>query len=207
MIFDKYYDRSLDLMLYGDKDKHIEAFLKVVPLEFCEMVQEGLRNYRKYLKDNKDIPVPYRDIVEFNDSLITEGDMLYWYSINIKDGSLNLGECVVDGDYEYDQFMMVIYPFGLRRYDNMNVFDVKILGEITYNYYEQLIGDDIRIYDSESMIIRFVKFPFNKAMIASHEYLSYLSRLNLVDMKDMKCEYNLSDLINRKEKIRSRKKF
>ena len=103
MIFDIYYDKTLWAMASGYKGEDIIKFIENIPEELIEKIKNILWLYRCYLVGNMDFDDIFSDEKsKLNDSVKTSGDMLYFYSLDLDAGSLDIGDSGSDGSVDDD---------------------------------------------------------------------------------------------------------
>ena len=211
MIFDIYYDKTLWAMASGYKGEDIIKFIENIPEELIEKIKNILWLYRCYLVGNIEFDDIFSDEKsKLNDSVKTSGDMLYFYSLDLDAGSLDIGEAIVDGEIIYDTFQITLYPFRRKDYINIDNFSDYFLGDASFNYVEDVRDDDFKLYDFDFMRFNLFKLPFGITILCSGEYASHYkdgkverNRYSLVNIRKIPNNYNVSDLRNKL--VRSRK--
>lgn len=208
MIFGRYYDMALWLMSYGCKKQGIINFIENIPEEFLKKIQKSLLIYQHYLVGDRDA---YMQDGEFDlsDSIRTPGDMLYWYSINIETGAIDMGEAIDDGEGYYDTFQMTLYPLKRKHYMNLENFEEHLLGDASYNFFEENIDDLVKIFDFDYMNFNLFRLPFGIMLLRSGETSSYYkngkverNRYNFLSIRDIPKDYTIGDLKNRHVRCR-----
>ena len=203
MIINETYDRSLWLMLCGDKvnREKITSFLKLVPREFYTMLRISLGFYvsrEMNFSINKDDEF-YKSF--FNGEVITSGDMRYWYVIEPRTGVLSLGENIIDEDEEYELFHMILYPIDKKVLLDETRYHDCLVGKIVNNEYLDKVNNMI----SYNMI----RFPFCDLLVSSCKCgLRFKNKYHLIDMDKMPEKYNINNIKSEesvKKLIRGRK--
>ena len=206
MIFGRYYDIALWMISSGNMSHLIIDVLGNIPDSMLNEIRKSLLLYPQFFSCGNN------DKLKLNGKFRTSGDMLYWYSINPDTGALDLGECIDDGEECYNTFQMTLYPLRRKNYMNMESFSEYLLGDISYNYVEEFISDDMMLFDFDTMKFELVKYPFNIMMLCSGETTSYdkninsiKNRYNIVNVSNIPKDYNLPDLRGRKRFVRCRR--
>ena len=211
MIFGKYYDKSLWVMSCGKKKEDIIKFVESIPEELIRQIQKSLILYQYYAERHKDVPEGIS--INFSGEVVVPGDMGYWYSIDKTTGALDLGEYIKDDKDKYDTFQMTLYPLKRKQYNSMESFDEHFIGDVSYNYINQIYDEDLELVDSDTMEFSLVKFPFGIMGLCSSEMSVYnknpntrRNRYSYVDMKKAPGNYSVSDLREKNKLVRRRKK-
>lgn len=200
MIFNEDYDRSLWLILSGNKNnrERIANFIKEIPEELYKQIRKSLLRYREYLNKNRGILVCDREPIEFSGEFETAGDMLYWYSIDAVTGELEIGKGIKVEKEVLDVFQLTLYPLTKRQYRKMTTLNDYLLGEIIFNYTEEEINGEICLVDSDSAEFKLITLPFDKTIVKSFESFPYMrDRFGFVDVKSSSQDYSISDLSNK----------
>ena len=85
MLFDKNFDKSLWLLIKGDRRNRgkIVDFVKSLSNEFIVMIQEGLLEYEKYKKDFEDWKKAAQSKVKaYKQGKITKDELFEWIMKN-----------------------------------------------------------------------------------------------------------------------------
>lgn len=211
MIFGKYYDKSLWVMSYGKKKEDIIKFVESIPDGLIRQIQKSLILYQHYILRQKEIPEGISIIL--SGEVVTPGDIAYWYSIDKKTGALDLGEYIKDGNDKYDTFQMTLYPLKRKQYNGMESFDEHFIGDVSYNYTNQVYDEDLEVVDSDTMEFSLIKFPFGIMGLCSSETSVYdknpntrRNRYSYVNMRNVPGNYNVTDLRDKNKLVRRRKK-
>lgn len=190
MIFDKdYYDKSLWLMLKVDRENRdrIIDFIKCIPYELHIQIQDSIRIYKEKVKDN-DILFSECDY-KLSGDFETNRHVLYWYDINIDNGSLTLGYSILYGYIYWDSIIMELVP-----YDEMyqlRYFDDELIGNLEYDF--TTTETSIACNEKEYNIIN---TPFGNLIISMLEDRQNRKRLgiNRVDIEKIPDELFINDL-------------
>ena len=208
MIFDRYYDMTLWLMSSGKKKEDIVRFIENIPEELLEKIQKTLLLYQGYLVGDREAYMQDEEF-QLSGSIKTTGDMLYWYSLNAETGALDMGEGIDDGEEHYDTFQITLYPFKRKHYMNLENFEEHLLGDISYNFAEEMILDDIKLFDFDYMNFNLFRLPFGIMLLRSGETSVYYkngkvekNRYNFVSIRDIPKDYSISDLKNKHVRCR-----
>jgi len=216
MIFSNNYDRSLWLIVSGNKKVRILDFINNIPIELIKEIQKSLELYQLYLNKNKGIPARSREKINLSGKVKTPGDMLYWYNIDSLTGALIMGECITFEEEIYDKFQMTIYPLKREYYRNLESLDTCLLGDISYNYFHEQVNEDLTMTYSDTTDFNLIKLPFSTSLICSGDTVSTLkcggkitfqtkNRYDLVNIKQTPYDYNISRLNNKNKLVRSKK--
>lgn len=216
MIFSRKYDKSLWLMSLGNKKEAIVNFIARLPQDFCDDVQDSIKKYYHYLLENKNVSIEDIEKIELKGKYITSGDMFYWYSIDLATGSLTMGEGIEYDGCEYNTIWLSINPFNMEKYNKLEMLDTYLLGDISYNFIEDYVNEDLQVVDMDTTEFSLVKLPFGSCAIISsimdsrvkndgEIILVQKDRANLVNMRNIPNTYD-TDMIGKKfARIRKRK--
>ncbi len=206
-MFNVNYDKTLSLMLAGSKSKRerIIEFLKEIPLELLNQMYKSFDEYQEYLDRNKNISLMDKEIINFSGKFITNGEMVYWYNIESWSGTLDLGKCICYMGDEINVFQMTIYPYNQQDYNNMKIGDDNALGEILYNFVEDVIDDKLCMVDRDSMDFTLIKKTLGNVVMAREYSDGIRRRYNLVNMKNIPDILDVNKL-DQNRLVRSRKK-
>lgn len=96
MLFDKNFDKSLWLLIKGDRRNRgkIVDFVKSLSSEFILMIQEGLLEYEKYKKRNEEIPLNDREYECFDNQIYNGLGELYSFNIDPKKDILSITKSI-----------------------------------------------------------------------------------------------------------------
>lgn len=209
MVFGRCYDRALWLMLNGNKGEEIKRFLECIPEEFLKKIQKTLNYYQDYLLRDEDI-CSVNENFKLNDSVVTNGDMIYWYSLDIETRALDIGEGINDDEFVYDTFQIRLFPLKRKHYRNLESFDEHLLGDISYNFAEEII-DERQLYDFDYISYNLFRLPFGIMLVRSNCYSAYYKdgrvgkdKYHFVNVRDIPRDYDVLSLNNKH--VRSRKK-
>lgn len=216
MIFSNNYDRSLWLIVSGNKKDIILDFINNIPSELIAEIQKSLQLYQLYLHKNKGIPARSRERIDLNGKFQTTGDMLYWYKIDSLTGALRMGESISFEEEIYDKFQMTLYPLKKEYYKRLENLDECLLGDISYNFFNMYIAEDSTMIYSDTTDFNLIKLPFGTSLIYSREMkpniddsskITFQIRngYNLVNVKRAPYDYNITRLNNKNRLVRSRK--
>lgn len=167
MIFSRKYDKSLWLMSLGNKRNMIVDFIDRLPHVFCEEVQDAIKSYYRYLVENKNISRRDRKQIEIKGKFLAYGDMFYWYSIDSVTGALNIGEGIIYEGEEYNTIWMTINPFKSEYYNTLSTLDVCLLGDMSYNFIEDYVDDELQVIHMDNMEFNLIRLPFGKSAVCS----------------------------------------
>ena len=212
MIFNKYYDRTLWIMLSSNKRQRILDFVNNIPKGLLKKIQSSLEMYQLFLfglamdKEN----------IELSGSIKTNGDMLYEYYINKDTGILNIKEYILDEEAKYRKFEINIYPFKDGYNKKLGNLDTYYLGNIYYNFMEEYDDETCYLIDYEKVDFDLMKMPFNKYILSLKQKSPVFkdngdivndikNKYSFVDVKDIPYSVN-REVLNRKY-TRSRRKF
>lgn len=212
MIFNKYYDRTLWIMLSSNKRQRILDFVNNIPKGLLKKIQSSLEMYQLFLfglamdKEN----------IELSGSIKTNGDMLYEYYINKDTGILNIKEYILDEEEKYRKFEINIYPFKDGYNKKLGNLDTYYLGNIYYNFMEEYDDETCYLIDYEKVDFDLMKIPFNKYVLCLKQKFPVFkdngdivndikNKYSFVDVKDIPYSVN-REVLNRKY-TRSRRKF
>ena len=204
MKFHKKYDKSLDLILCNNSNSKdmIVNFINNIPSrlydKMCMSIIYSFNSFSSY---------EFSDISQYDEILLsgecrTSGDMLYWYMINPQTHALNLGECVVDGNEQYDVFQMTLYPSDDFQIYRMKNFDKKLIGEISYGYIDQ--GVLCQVNDCITDEFNLVKYPFVDYVVCSSSDANRKKHYDLINIKN---HLDFQTIFNKKCFTRKRKKI
>ena len=212
MIFNKYYDRTLWIMLSSNKRQRILDFVNNIPKGLLKKIQSSLEMYQLFLfglamdKEN----------IELSGSIKTNGDMLYEYYINKDTGILNIKEYILDEEEKYRKFEINIYPFKDGYNKKLGNLDTYYLGNIYYNLMEEYDDETCYLIDYEKVDFDLMKIPFNRYVLCLKQKFPVFkdngdivndikNKYSFVDVKDIPYSVN-REVLNRKY-TRSRRKF
>lgn len=199
MILNKEYDMSLWLMLHSDKINRdiIANFISNIPEELYEEIKNSL-NFYMYAFSRKDVNININEYTEktLSGEVVTTGDMKYWYMINPQTGSLELGEAIIDGEFEYDTIQVTLFPVSDTKVMNMKNYTDCLIGEYIYNYGLD-DSDDLSVLDFDLMTYYLFKLPFGRAMLNCCDLDK--NKYRLLNMEIIPCNYNVNDLESKKE--------
>lgn len=212
MIFNKYYDRTLWIMLSSNKRQRILDFVNNIPKDLLKKIQSSLEMYQLSLfglamdKEN----------IELSGSIKTNGDMLYEYCINKDAGILNIKEYISDDEEKYRKFEINIYPFKDEYNKNMGSLETYYLGNIFYNFMEEYDDEICYLIDYEKVDFNLIRLLFNNYFVCSIQALpifkssgeivrSVKNKYSYVDTKNIPCDFD-RDILNTKYTL-SRRKF
>ena len=212
MIFNKYYDRTLWIMLSSNKRQRILDFVNNIPKGLLKKIQSSLEMYQLFLfglamdKEN----------IQLSGSIKTNGDMLYEYYINKDTGILNIKEYILDEEEKYRKFEINIYPFKDGYNKKLGNLDTYYLGNIYYNFMEEYDDETCYLIDYEKVDFDLMKIPFNKYVLCLKQKFPVFkdngdivndikNKYSFVDVKDIPYSVN-REVLNRKY-TRSRRKF
>lgn len=191
MIFDKNYDRTLWLMLKGDKDnrKIILEFIKLIPNHFLVKIQNTIKEYEEYkLDDNKELKKK-----NFNGEWYDGEKYLYHFNIDKDNDTLFVGRNV----FKYGMFNN---DFGLLLVNDIDVsimenFCEYLIGKVSFNY--ELINDGIRIVQGKytSIDYKLLNVVLGNVMVtSSRDRILFKNRMGFVDTDNIPDNYNLDDV-------------
>lgn len=202
MLYNEDYNRSLWLMLQGKNSEILLNFLKYVPNSLFQDINNALLSLSQCdelsIKDKKLVFSGERKLV---------GDITYWYSLDIVTGALNIGEMIYDGEDQFNSFHLTVYPLNMDDYKKLGNFDNYSLGDISYDFVEELIDRQVCLLDMSTIYYEIIKFPFGKTVISSKNYLLSINNgYRFVDIDNIPNDYNLNDFVNGNKLVRRRKR-
>lgn len=212
MIFNKYYDRTLWIMLSSNKRERILDFLNNIPEELLKEIQYSFETYQLYLFGL----IENKENVNLCGEIRTPGDMLYEYYIDKNSGVLNLKEYVLDDKEKYRIFEINIYPLKDGYNKEISNLDTYYLGNIYYNFMEEYDHGTCYLVDYEKVDFNLIKIPFENYFVCLTQILPIFksngdietdikNKYNYVDVKNIPYDFDREDLNYRY--VRSRKKF
>lgn len=160
MVFDKYYDRSLLLMLLGDKTNNemIINFLKFMPKEMHKYIKKSIAlNSHNAIKDN------FR-IIEFdNMNMLSNDGCMYTLKCSLVNGLLviKLNRFCI-GTNISEVIVLTLQP--LRRYDLDSDLNI---GSFYYELNNSSVFDNITDKSVYSKKYDVKKIPFDKLIVMS----------------------------------------
>lgn len=186
MVFSKYYDRALLLMLLGDKTNNemIINFLKFMPLEMHKYIRDSISLNSHIAMYNHSKTVNFEDM-----QVLGKDGCVYRLECSIMNGVLNikLNRYFVD-IYVMEQLELSLQP--LRLYDlNKNIN----IGSFSY-----IVNDKYSLGDQMNRVIYskkydFIKLPLDNLMIVSDSlYPVKIVSVNSC-LKDISLEMLFSD--------------
>jgi len=202
MLFDEKFDQSLWCIVKGDKKnrKQIVEFIKELPVEFIEMVREGIEKYRQ-------IEDPYSleaDI--FNEYLV--GDKVSYYFQIERFGMQNylrLKKEILNGKFYDSVIELELNDGGVKDISEWDNFDELDLGvsttDIKYKHFDKIGNGLMKCNESHYSI---VKTPIGNVIKYSREYLGGLLTLpfgRFVNIKNMPNDITKENIDGKKLKL------
>lgn len=207
-MFNDDYDRSLELILAGNKSKRemIGCFLNDIPLELLNKLYKSFDEYQDYLEENKDIFFLDRDEIDLSGRFITTEDFLYFYNIEPITGALDLGMSIYYNKEETMLFKMTIYPFSLKDYMDLQMFNEFGLGGIYYNFSEKHIEGKKHMINFDSTDFSLVRCPLRDVLASSDKSRGITRRYSFVNINNAINLLNIKE-VSRNRLVRNRKKY
>lgn len=188
MLINKTYDKSLWFMLCSDRENRdrIVEFINRIPMELYDKIRISLGFYidKENIFSITNNDEFYKSFL--NGEVRTIGDMRYWYMFDTKTGTLNLGESIIDGEDEYNSFIMTIYPINDRILNDKKEYNDCLVGEITNCYLDEY---------SDTVSFHLIRFSFCDIIVSScKNYLYNKNKYRLIDIDNMPNNFTLNNL-------------
>lgn len=124
MIFNEEFDKVLELILYIEEDKRdrIVEFIKDIPYELKEVIDEALNIYDE--SKSRNIDIYDMDLNELTGEIFVSNNYKYWFNVDMNFGTLNIGRSNNN-----------ILDIDITLYSNSNydINDDQVLGYVNYN--------------------------------------------------------------------------
>lgn len=180
MIFDEKFDQSLWCIIKGDKKnrKQIVKFIKELPVEFIEMVREGIEKYRQ-------IEDPYNSEEDIYNDYMVGDKVSYFFEIKRSgmENYLRLKKDILNGKFYDPIIMLELTDGGVKDISEWDNYDELDLGVSTTDI--KYIFGLMKCNESQYSI---VKTPIGNVVKYTHEYLGGLVTLpfgRFVNIKNM----------------------
>ncbi len=180
MIFDEKFDQSLWCIIKGDKKnrKQIVKFIKELPVEFIEMVREGIEKYRQ-------IEDPYNSEEDIYNDYMVGDKVSYFFEIKRSgmENYLRLKKDILNGKFYDPIIMLELNDGGVKDISEWDNFDELDLGVSTIDI--KYIFGLMKCNESQYSI---VKTPIGNVVKYTREYLGGLVTLpfgRFVNIKNM----------------------
>lgn len=130
MIFDNNFDKTLCLIIKGDRKngKKIVEFIKSIPYEFILMVREGLVEYERYKIENERLSLDDRENKCFGEQIYNNIGELYSFNIDVKNDMLSITKSVYISGAYYRNFSIKLININ----DDKNKSMITEIGSLCY---------------------------------------------------------------------------
>lgn len=139
MIFDGYFNESVLMILASEKKKRndIEEFIASFPFELYDKLNDALSLFEQYERDNVDIL--NREIYNVSEKLYLSNNYLYWFSVDMLSGSLNIGRSI-NGVNDIDITLYSGDAYDIEYYRNLGYINYGNSNMICYEYFNTKFG-------------------------------------------------------------------
>lgn len=182
MIFDEKFDQSLWCIVKGDKKnrKQIVRFIEELPIEFIEMVRDGIEKYRK-------IEDPFESEEEISGEYEIGNNITYHFDIIDfgMENYLRLSKFILNETLDESDIMLELTDGGVKDIEEWDNFDELDLGVSTTDIIHNFKNGLMKCNESQYII---VKTPIGSIVKYTREYLGGLVTLQFgrfVNIKNM----------------------
>ena len=139
MIFDGYFNESILMILASEKKKRniIEGFIESFPFELYDKLNDALGLFEQYERDNIDIL--NRELYDVSEKLYLSNNYMYWFSVDMLSGSLNIGRSI-NGVDDIDITLYSGYAYDIDDYRNLGYINFGNSNMVCYEYFNTIFG-------------------------------------------------------------------
>lgn len=139
MIFDGYFNESILMILASEKKNRneVKEFIDSFPFELYDKLNVALALFDEYERENVD--VLSRDIYEVSEKLYFSNNYMYWFSVDMLSGSLNIGRSI-NGVNEIDITLYSGAAYDIENYRNLGYINYGNSNMIYYEYFNTIFG-------------------------------------------------------------------
>lgn len=192
------HDRSLWLILYGDKKNRgrIIKFMRSIPHDLYVQINRSIDEYNNIKIMSSEEPYIYDKNLHLLGE-IEDGDVLYWYDLVTTFGAIIIGKSVKNGDDYIDIFSISIDCSNAFEYNQSENFEESILGEIEYISGSVILEDGSVRVSYVRTCYDLMKTPFCAIVISTEKGIDINKRHSLLSSKSIPRNFYLEDLISR----------